>query len=813
MAMAQTRGIRTSVTLDHCPLRASLDSLMRVYSVSIVYMDDDVADRSVSVSCGDCSLQEALNAVIAGTPLTWIMTGNQVILRKRPDLQTASLSVISGFVTDSSNASALAGGVVRLMKQGPRGGAALSGWCPTNASGFYSLSRVKPGSYVLVIHVLGYHTAEIPIGISDGAPVRRDIPLSQEEIRMQEVTIEGRRSELMSSAGLTRGMYIPSSPEDQNEYFLNGARIYNPAHFGGALNTFNPDALNDVEEFNGGPPPYYGGGIGGILDISMRDGSRDRFSGSAGAGSLGAHLTLEGPLGNAVSVVASGRRGFPDAAVPFLRQYGTANRQGSSELMVKLTAILSGSSRAYLSGYVGRDLYTNQVEGDGQRLNNIFSWGNSALDLQWLGIVSSSTFVQASAAFTRYDLGLDQGLSHPGVSMPSTDLFLSGFAIDDLTFRAYAEHYYDMEHTFRAGVELTRHALSGNITMFSTQFAPITFDDAPSWELAVHAEDQWRFLPGVVAEIGARATTFTSTQGSVSAVDPRFSFRYSPIEETQIYASLCAVNQFLHPYRNSGVFLLYPTTFWYPSSDKVKPSTSLQLRVGAETALGGSSIIASAGGFYRLVENLHEFAFDSIASGSTNLEDALLYGTGKSYGIELSVRKRVGELHGSINYILSWGDNRVPGLNGGKPYPPQFDRRHEVQISGSYSPDEDWDVSLLAVLAIESISEFPSFIPSVKSYTGPVPPVRASNTPVWLFDVNGDKYPGFQRLELQVVRSFRLVQLPCTVSLRLMNAYGLLDPFEWQLQNSADVRFRWKASLQDLKLFPLFPSLGLTVRF
>ena len=627
------------------------------------------------------------------------------------------------------------------------------------------------------------------------------------------MTIEGRRSELSSSDGLTRGVYVPSSPEDQNEYFLDGARIYNPSHYGGVLNTFNADALNDVQEISGGPPPYYGGGIGGILDVSMRDGSRDRLSGSAGTGSLGAYLTLEGPLGSATSVVASGRRGFPDAPVPFLEQYGTASRQGSSELMVKLTNILSSSSRAYLSGYVGKDSYSNQVDGNGLRLNNIFSWGNAALDFRWMGIVSSATFLQTSVVYTRYSVDLDQAMSYPGSVAPPGDPLSSGFAIEDFNLRAYAEHYYDMEHTFRAGVELTRHSLMGAISAFSTQSAPLAFDDAPSWEMAVHVEDQWRFLPGVSAEIGARATTFTGSQGSTSAVDPRFSLRYSPGDETQIYASVSAVNQFLHPYRNSGVYLLYPTTFWYPSGDKVKPSTSLQVRAGAEAAVGGSGVVASAGGFYRVVENLHEFAFDTSLTPTTNLEDNLLYGTGRSYGIELSLRKRVGDLNGSINYTLSWGSNRVPALNGGNPYPPQFDRRHEVQVGAAYSLDENWNVSLLAVLAVESVNAFPSFVPPIAGKTSVLPPIRASNSPLWLFDVNGDRYPGFQRLELQVQRSFTLSHMQCTAFLRLMNAYGLIDPFEWKVQFAGDVRLRWRASLQDLKLFPLFPTGGLAIRF
>ena len=46
-------------------------------------------------------------------------------------------------------------------------------------------------------------------------------------------------------------------------------------------------------------------------------------------------------------------------------------------------------------------------------------------------------------------------------------------------------------------------------------------------------------------------------------------------------------------------------------------------------------------------------------------------------------------------------------------------------------------------------------------------------------DVNGGKLPGFQRLEFSIVRGFMAWELHCRFSFRLLNSYGLLDPFVW----------------------------------
>ncbi len=807
-------GQQPSFAFHELPLRATLDSLMRLYAVSIVFLDQDVEGTTVSASCEACDLQGALNAVLKETSLMWIITGNQVILKHRPETTVVPKSDISGFVTDSLTGTPIGGAMIRLERRNDEGTVVLRGWCPTNNAGFFALRRIPAGVYTLSARIIGYHAKEMELPVRIGESLKRNIPLGQDEIRLQEVTVEGQRVDLSAASGLTQGIYIPSSPSNQNEYFLDGTRIYNPSHFGGILTTFNSDALNDVRVLTGGLPSSYGGAIGGLLDLSLRDGVRDRLSGAAGTGTLGSSISLEGPVGKSVSYLLSGRREYPNPAVPFLDRIGTPSRQGSWELIAKLSDMFSSSSRVYLSGYLGRDLYNNQVDMLGQHLENRFSWGNSSLNLRWAGIALPSLFLQISAVYTRYDMLLDQGLSLPGVPYLPRDEFTSEYSIEDLGFRATAEHYYDLEHTFSAGVELTRHRLAGKINSFSSQMGPAVFDGSSIWEFAVFFQDQWRLLPELTAELGARATSFSGEQGTESSVDPRFSLLYVPVPETKLFASFTTVNQFLHPYRNSGVYLLYPSIFWYPSGDKVQPSTSLQVRAGAERSSADNNFTVSLSGYYQVIQHLHEFRFDTTIFSTRTLSDQILSGTGKSYGLELTLSRRLGDFNGRLAYTLSWGNNQFSELNGGAPYPLRFDRRHEMEVSASYAATSNLTFSVLAVLALESVGTFAPSAPKagrvIGAYNGGA---AASSTPAWLIDLNGDKYPGFQRLEFSVHQTFSLVELPCMLSLRLVNAYGLIDPFAWKLQPSPDIRTRWSADVQELKLFPLFPTVALSVRF
>ena len=802
-ATAQTPQVPATFRLDEATLRASLDSLMRWFPVSIVYLDRDVEGILVSASCNQCGFEEALNRILDGTPLRWMRFGNQVILRMSPSEAPRQETTLCGTVTDSTTGDAIAGANVVLQDNAAGPSVPGSRWCPSNAFGFYSLRNIPPGSHTLLVRAVGYKPRTMTISVA-GAPVRSDIFLVQEEITMQEVTVEGRRSSLASATAYSRGIYIPAAPGDQNQYILDGARIYNPAHFGGVLTTFNPEGLSDIRVASGGTPPQYGGRIGGILDLSMRDGSRQHLAGSAGTGSLGSSLSLEGPLGDRTTFLASARRGYPHPFVPYVESQGPPGNLGSTEVVAKVSHQLSGSSRLFLSGYYGRDSYANHVPGDRQELSNDFSWGNKAVSLRWMAIGSPSTFLHGSLVYTRYDFALDEMLTGP-LALPVAGPLSSGYAVEDFDISAEAEQYYDEDHTVRAGAELVHHRLDGSITGFATQTAGLSLNGYTIWELTVYLQDQWRLLPHLLAEVGGRATTTSGANGTFSGVDPRFALTYYTENGSKIYGALTSVNQFLHPYRNSGLFLFYPTIFWYPSTDRVRPVTSIQGTLGGELSFDDRSSELAAECFYRLTRNLHEFGVDTTTAGSRDLSDMVMTGTGKSYGVELSYRKRSGDFSGSLSYTLSWETQTFPELNGGQPFVPRLARRHEARLGAWYTPGEHWALGVICVVASD---QSPSFSPRVlnRNYNVGV----SANT---LIDVNGSRLPGFQRLEINVAHRFSLWGLSTQLSLRMLNAYGLVDPIDWKLLTSEDIRLKWDATLRDIKLFPLYPTLGLTVRF
>ena len=116
-----------------------------------------------------------------------------------------------------------------------------------------------------------------------------------------------------------------------------------------------------------------------------------------------------------------------------------------------------------------------------------------------------------------------------------------------------------------------------------------------------------------------------------------------------------------------------------------------------------------------------------------------------------------------------------------------------------------------------SSNQFPSFAPhgidERKILAANGPDEKFGSPYAEPFDLNGGRLPGFQRVELYVQHRFSSWGLPCDATLRLLNGYGLFDPFGWKLNNSPDNRLRWSTTFDPPPVFPLYPVATVKVRF
>src|SRR5690606_16807233 len=66
---------------------------------------------------------------------------------------------------------------------------------------------------------------------------------------------------------------------------------------------------------------------------------------------------------------------------------------------------------------------------------------------------------------------------------------------------------------------------------------------------------------------------------------------------------------------------------------------------------------------------------------------------GYAYGAEFLINKTKGNFTGWIGYTLSWTWRDFEQLNGGKPFPAKYDRRHDLSSVGTYELNRKWTFS------------------------------------------------------------------------------------------------------------------------
>jgi len=94
--------------------------------------------------------------------------------------------------------------------------------------------------------------------------------------------------------------------------------------------------------------------------------------------------------------------------------------------------------------------------------------------------------------------------------------------------------------------------------------------------------------------------------------------------------------------------------------------------------------------YYKQLKNLVDFKTGEEFLFNPTVETAALQGPGRSYGVELLLRKSVGKFNGWFNYTWSRTFMKLDGefaeeiINNGKYFPANYDKPHSVNLVANY---------------------------------------------------------------------------------------------------------------------------------
>ncbi|MCI0750316.1 MAG: TonB-dependent receptor, partial [Flammeovirgaceae bacterium] len=500
---------------------------------------------------------------------------------------------ISGYVRDAGSKEVLI--AANIYEPGLQQGAT------TNQYGFYSLTLPVDDSLSLVISYAGYRPDVKKIYSQSN--VRLDVLLVSSTV-LNEVEISATRNDdnvnrtrvgvidvpirdiqslpvLMGERDIlkaiqflpgvqqaqegTTGFFVRGGNLDQNLVQLDDAPVYNPNHLFGLVSTFNVNSINNVQLIKGGFPAQYGGRLSSILDITMKDGNKEKYQAEGGIGFLSSNLTIQGPISkNKASFIVSGRRSYLDLIQKaFIKNSTTL--YSFYDVNIKLNLEAGKNDKFYLSAFKGRDNgnYTGP-----NSLNYGIGFGNSTATARWNHIFGSKLFANASFIFNSYDLGLstEQGNYY--------SLFYTG--IQDMNTKTDFTWTLNTRHVLRWGGNYFYHTtfpttfsdqipISGN----KVKIDPDLVQKKYANEMAAYVYHEWDVAERAGIGYGVRIPHYYADDRKYTLVEPRITARVNVSPSMSVKASYTQMNQFVHaiPYSTAS----FPTDIWIASNKYVKP--------------------------------------------------------------------------------------------------------------------------------------------------------------------------------------------------------------------------------------------------
>jgi hypothetical protein len=186
---------------------------------------------------------------------------------------------------------------------------------------------------------------------------------------------------------------------------------------------------------------------------------------------------------------------------------------------------------------------------------------------------------------------------------------------------------------------------------------------------------------------------------------------------------------------------------------------------------------------------------------NTLIESQLVFGKGRTYGIELSFEKKEGRLTGWINYTLSRSERSFDAINNGSWYPAKQDRTHDFNIVAVYKLNDRLSVSAAWVYYTGDATTFPSGKYKIDGVTAN-----------YFSERNGERMPDYHRLDLSVTyNTKKKSRYESSWNFSIYNAYARENAYSISFRESETNPAATEAVR--LSLFSIVPSITYNFKF
>lgn len=244
----------------------------------------------------------------------------------------------------------------------------------------------------------------------------------------------------------------------------------------------------------------------------------------------------------------------------------------------------------------------------------------------------------------------------------------------------------------------------------------------------------------------------------------------------------------------------FPFDRYALTSDYVKPELTWQYSAGYAGMTTDGSWDWSAEAYYKSLKNIYDYRDGVTMFSRINLESLILGGKGRSYGLELMLRKNFGRLTGWISYTLSKTETQIPGINEGNWYKASNDRRNDIAVVAMYRFSDRWTASASWTFS------------SGRPLTAPDEKYEIDGTTCYYYSSrNSYMTPASHRLDLSATYTRIGKRTTSILSFGIFNAYAHYSPFVIYFEDDPSKPSGTRAVQQSL--FGIVPSISYTIKF
>jgi hypothetical protein len=598
----------------------------------------------------------------------------------------------------------------------------------------------------------------------------------------------------------------------QNKVLLDGMTIYNPFHSIGFFSIFETELVKNVDIYTGGFESKYGGRISSVMDITYRDGNRKEFGGKLSTSPFLAKLVLEGPIGKikndkpaSGSYIFSSKHSLLDYTSKSL--YPNINEGNGlpfnfTDLYGKVTFTGDGGSKVSVFGFHNQDSVNYSVAD--------LNWEASGGGLNFLMIPSGSpVFIRGHVNGSNFQTTFSESATEPRFSK------IGGFDLG-FDFSYFLKNESEMNYGF-------------NINGFNTQF--VTYNEvqrkieATNFTTEIGGYFNYRYV-GLrwVFQGGFRVQAYTSL--NTISPEPRLGLKFNATENLRFKFSGGRYSQnFTSASSDKDVVNLFngllsaPTNVQDVFTNEFQQEKTVQngLQYATHAIAGveydlGNNISINVEGYYKYFSQLSNInpnklyedisTFNQIADV---FKKDFIIESGQSYGVDFLIKY-------TKDRLFLWGVyslGKSTRWDGFTEYFPVFDRRHNVNLVGSYSFGKKKDLELNMRWNLGSGLPFTPTAGyyQAENFSGGVTSNYVTNNPSSISTIlggfNSQRLPYYHRLDITIKKH---------IVFKNKNVLELIGSVT-NVYNRKNIFYVNRISSKEIYQFPLLPSFGVSFKF